>query len=279
VEKNKQIKLVGRVFVQFEIEAVTGLHIGGSDTGIEIGGVDKTVIRDPLTNRPYIPGSSLKGKMRSLLEKYKGLRQNQRIGQGYIHSCGADLRGEELRTRGRSDYQGCDVCQVFGVPGERDFSTPTRLVVRDVMMNEDSAERLKNAHTDLPFTEVKTEVSIDRVTSAANPRQMERVPAGTCFGPAELVYSIYSGDDCDPRKDVERLQTLVEGLRLLEDDYLGGLGSRGSGKVCLKNLKVVVRGGADYLSGGREIKGYDTLEELAAGLDGLRGQVRQALGL
>ena len=77
----KTIKLSGRVFLTFDIQAVTGLHIGGSDTGIEIGGVDKTVIRDPLSNRPYIPGSSLKGKVRSLLEKYRGLEQNQRIGQ------------------------------------------------------------------------------------------------------------------------------------------------------------------------------------------------------
>ncbi|MEM4302217.1 MAG: RAMP superfamily CRISPR-associated protein, partial [Candidatus Caldarchaeum sp.] len=65
----KQIQLKGRVFLTFNIEAVTGLHIGGSETGIEIGGVDKVVIRDPITNRPYIPGSSLKGKVRSLLEK------------------------------------------------------------------------------------------------------------------------------------------------------------------------------------------------------------------
>ena len=68
--ENTKIALQGRVFIRFELEAVTGLHIGGSDAGIEIGGVDKTVIRDPLTNRPYIPGSSVKGKMRSLLEKY-----------------------------------------------------------------------------------------------------------------------------------------------------------------------------------------------------------------
>ena len=46
------IKLEGRIFIDFNIAAQTGLHIGGSDTGIEIGGVDKTVIRDPLTNRP-----------------------------------------------------------------------------------------------------------------------------------------------------------------------------------------------------------------------------------
>ena len=277
--EHQKIELKGRVLIRFEIEAVTGLHIGGSDSGIEIGGVDKTVVRDPLTNRPYVPGSSLKGKMRSLLEKYRGLRQNQRIGTGYIHSCGADLRRDELTTRGKAEYQKCDICQVFGAPGERDFSTPTRLVVRDVALSDESAARLEKAHTDLPFTEVKTEVSIDRVTSAANPRQMERVPAGAVFGDAELVYSVYSGSECDPREDVKRLKTVVEGLRLMEDDYLGGSGSRGSGKVRLRNIRLSVRGGADYLRAERPLGNFAGLDELASGFADLLTQTGRELGL
>ena len=139
----KNIQLKGRVFITFDIEAVTGLHIGGSDTGIEIGGVDKTVIRDPITNRPYIPGSSLKGKVRSLLEKYRGLPQNQRIGQGSIHSC-----------NDKDIYANCDVCQIFGVPGERKFATPTRLVVRDVHLSDVSATTLEErAHAATPSIE------------------------------------------------------------------------------------------------------------------------------
>ena len=237
----RKIELKGRVFITFDIQAVTGLHIGGSDAGVEIGGVDKTVIRDRLSNRPYIPGSSLKGKMRSLLEKYKGLKQNQRIGQGYIHSCGADYKGEELKTKGRKEYETCPVCQVFGVPGERDFSTPTRLAVRDTFLSDASAKRLEDAQTDLPYTEVKTEVSIDRVTSAANPRQMERVPAGAIFNQAEMVFSLYEGEGCSAQKDLERLSVLLEGMQLLEDDYLGGLGSRGSGKIKFQNIHIEFR--------------------------------------
>jgi CRISPR-associated protein Csm3 len=260
---NQTIQLKGRIFIAFDIRAVTGLHIGGSDTGIEIGGVDKTVIRDPLTNRPYIPGSSLKGKMRSLLEKYKGLEQNQRIGQGYIHSC-----------QNNGAYLDCDVCQVFGVPGERNFGTPTRLVVRDVHMNDEEAQRIeKIARTDLPYTEVKTEVSIDRVTSAANPRQMERVPAGTTFGQAELVYSIYDGAGCDPTQDIARLRTLVEGLQLLEDDYLGGQGTRGAGKVALKDITVTVRNG-NYLADPAKLGTFDDLSGFIAGLDSLVSSVQ-----
>lgn len=278
----KKIELKGRVFFTFDIETVTGLHIGGSDAGIEIGGVDKTVIRDAMTNRPYIPGSSLKGKMRSLMEKYNGLKQNQRIGQGYIHSCGAEYRGDELKIKGKPEYDNCDVCQVYGVPGERDFSTPTRLVVRDVQLSNNSANLLDaTGRTDLPYTEVKTEVSIDRVTAAANPRQMERVPAGVAFSPAEIIFSVYHGDDCDAGRDIDRLKAVVNGLQLLEDDFLGGLGSRGSGKVRLANLRVSVRSKDKYLEDPAPLgKGdYASLSELAHDLGNVQAGARKALGV
>ena len=266
---DQTIQLKGRVFITFNIEAVTGLHIGGSDTGIEIGGVDKTVIRDPMTNRPYIPGSSLRGKMRSLTEKYLGLPQNQRVGQSYIHSC-----------QDRASYQTCPVCQIYGVPGERDFATPTRLVVRDVMMSDKSADELNSpkVHTDLPYTEVKTEVSIDRVTSAANPRQMERVPAGTVFGTGEMVYSIYEGAGCDAQADVFRLKDLFLGMQLLEDDYLGGLGSRGSGKVRFLNIKVELKG-KDYKAQPEPVgkPEYESLADLMADEDAVIGKIANAL--
>lgn len=262
----KQIHLKGRVFIQFEIKAVTGLHIGGSDTGIEIGGVDKTVIRDPMTNRPYIPGSSLKGKMRSLLEKYNGLPQNQRIGRGYIHTC-----------QNRQDYANCAVCQVFGVPGEMDFGGPTRLTVRDVHMSDTEAQRIeKQARTDLPFTEAKTEVSIDRVTSAANPRQMERVVAGTVFGPGEMVYDIYEVNGQSAQTDIDRLDAVIQGLQLMEDDYLGGFGTRGSGKVQLERIKVFVRG-KDYLNNKHKVGEYETLEELVKDLTNMKQQIQAHL--
>lgn len=267
---NNSIQLKGRVLIHFDVIAKTGLHIGGTESGIEIGGVDKTVIRDPLTNRPYIPGSSLRGKMRSLLEKYKGLKQNQRIGQGYIHSCGAD-KSDTLDT-----YLNCDICTTFGVPGERDFATPTRLIVRDVFMYGESAKQLEDADTDLPFTEVKTEVSIDRVTSAANPRQMERVPAGTRFNDAELVYSVYEGSNCSAKKDVERLKVIVEGLQLLLDDYLGGLGSRGSGKVEIENIRVKWRG-KDYSAEPLPLGHFNTVADFAGGLAAVQQKITAQL--
>lgn len=225
----RQANLYGRVFVTCEIEARTGLHIGGAESSLSIGGVDNVVIRDPLSNQPYIPGSSLKGKMRSQMEKFHGLPQNQRIGQVTIHTC---MSGDE--------YAECAVCHIYGLPGERDFSTSTRLVVRDVQLTDESVQELRGARTDMPLSEIKWEAAIDRVTAAATPRQMERVPAGAVFGPAELVYSIYDGGD------VARFEDVVDGMQLLEDDYLGGSGSRGSGKVVFRNIAVYTRARGDY---------------------------------
>ena len=109
-----EVNLFGRMILTTEIEALTGLHIGGSSTGLEIGGVDKAVIRNPLDNRPYVPGSSLRGKMRLQTEKILGLPQNNNIGQVRIHTC-----------KTQTDYEangGCKVCHVFGVPAEIGYS-------------------------------------------------------------------------------------------------------------------------------------------------------------
>jgi len=247
-----EVNLYGRVFIRAEIEALTGLHIGGSGAGLEIGGLDKEVIRNPLTQRPYIPGSSLRGKMRSLTEKVKGLAQNNRIGQVTIHTC-----------KQKSEYTrdgGCPVCVVFGVPAEVEFSEPTRLLVRDAGLSDESAQRLAEARTDLLFAELKTEVAIDRVTSAATPRTLERVPAGAVFGPVELVFSIYEAGD------YERLKIVIQGLQLVEDDYLGGSGSRGSGKVRFKNLEVSARSRSSY-SDLIQYKTFNSVQELAANFE------------
>ncbi len=249
----KQVNLYGRVFIECQIEAKTGLHIGGAESSLAIGGVDNVVIRDPLTNRPYVPGSSLKGKMRSQMEKFHGLPQNRRIGQVTIHSC-----------NDAGDYAGCVVCHIYGLPGEEEFSTSTRLVVRDVQLTDDSVKDLERLKTDLPFSEVKWEVAIDRVTSAATPRQMERVPAGAVFGPAEMVYSIYDQDD------VTRFANVVEGMQLLEDDYLGGSGSRGSGKVVFRNIQVYARARGHYDKKRFFRKEpFKSLDELAGQMDAL----------
>jgi CRISPR-associated protein Csm3 len=263
------IQLKGRVFFTFDILAETGLHIGGSDTGVEIGGLSKTVIRDKLTNRPYIPGSSLKGKMRSLMEKYQGKDKNYPRPETF-HVC-----------KEEGDYAKCDVCQVFGLPGEMDFATPTRIIVRDVVLSNESAKKLEDSgRTDLPYTEVKTEVSIDRVTSAANPRQMERVPAGVTFADAEIVYSIYHGERCDAASDIKRLAAILTAFQLLEDDYLGGQGTRGAGKVKFTNIRVALRSG-DYIGTPKSLgkPSFDNLTDLTASIKQIQGEVKSALGI
>lgn len=227
----KQVTLYGRIFVTGAIRAVTGLHIGGSPAPLAIGALDNPVIRDGLDNRPYIPGSSVRGKMRSLWERANGSPQNFGIGQGvHIHVC-----------EHREQYERCPVCQIYGVPGQLDASSPTRLSVRDCFLTEESEEDLRlRARTDQLYTEVKWEAAIDRVTSAATPRQMERVPAGAVFGPFELVYSCYEVDD------IKRFGDVFASLQLLEDDYLGGQGSRGSGKVAFERLSITCRTCDDY---------------------------------
>ncbi len=246
----------GRVLITIEkIHTVTGLHIGGSGSDFNIGGRDKLVIRDPLTNQPYIPGSSLRGKMRSLLEKARQLDQNHRINKGFIHVC------KEV-----DDFKKCPVCSVFGIPAPRKVEewtgvvTLSRLVVRDIYLADGEADRLMAAHTDGLYTEFKTEVAIDRVTSAANPRTIERVPAGVAFGPAELVFSIYDPDD------IGRLEVVLQALQLVEDDYLGGNGSRGYGKVAFKDIVIYARSAGNY-SEKKHIAEYADLSEWAAAFE------------
>ena len=238
------VNLYGRVFITGRIKAITGLHIGRGSEALEIGGVDSPIIRDPLTNKPYIPGSSLRGKMRSLSEKRYGLQQVPIGSDVRIHICKTKtqvVKGKKVPLPDEEQpYRKCPVCPVFGVPGNEFADAPTRLIVRDVLLSDASADKLQAARTDLPFSEVKWEATIDRVTSAAVPRQIERVPAGAEFENFEMVYSIYH------EADIARLITVVEALQLLEDDYLGGLGSRGSGKIAFQNLAIYARSSEDY---------------------------------
>jgi CRISPR-associated protein Csm3 len=255
----RAVHLHGRIFLRANIELLTGLHIGGAAGGLEIGGVDKPVIRNPLTNQPYIPGSSLKGKLRSLLEKAYAAPQTTSIGQNvFIHI-----------AESQADYDHYPICSIFGTFPEwgptannrRGFqvSTPTRLTVRDVPLTEQSEKELNRLKTDLPYSEVKWEASIDRVTSAASPRQIERVPAGAVFGPANLVFSVYSAPDQAASDAAALFVHVIEALEYLEDDYLGGMGTRGNGRIQLTNLALSVR---------RIVPGHGYTDPIPYDLDG-----------
>ncbi len=225
--------IAGRIFLDFDIETLTGLHIGGAPGTLAIGNVDNPVVRNPFNNEPYIPGSSLRGKMRSQTEKLKGVLSTvTRIGQNVkIHVCET-----------RESYEKCDVCRVYGVSAATKdnappvATTPTRLIIRDANLTPDTRSLLSRLRTDLPFTEVKWEAAIDRVTSAATPRQQERVPAGAVFGGA-LTFTLYN----DVKRDVALFETVIRGLELVEEDYLGGQGARGSGQVKFSNITLRVQ--------------------------------------
>lgn len=224
-----------KLLIDGEIEMLTGLHIGGNDAGLGIGGADKLVVRNPRDNRPYVPGSSIKGKIRSLLERSGEARVELKPEK--------DEQGKTVSYSVEPCKCGlCPVCFVFGISaGETKYEEgkpsagAARLIVRDSHLTDKSAEAMKAwRHLDMPFTEVKTEVSIDRLTSAANPRQFERVPAGACFG-LSLVLNVFD----DENEGKEHLNLVLRGLELLAYDYLGGQGSRGYGavKITVKSLR------------------------------------------
>lgn len=242
-----RVELKGKVVITGTLKALTGLRIGAASSGLEIGGVDNLVIRDPVTNKPYVPGSSLKGKMRSLLTKGLGKPLKLLIsGRGgspdiNIHWCKTE---EEYRRDGTP----CALCRTFGMAGEHAIE-PTRLIVRDGTLLEElevtdedgntHRRRWQEVTTDLPYTEVKWEAVIDVLTAAANPRQMERVPAGALFD-VEMLFSVYDDDDR------ECLRSLLLGMSLLQDDYLGSSGTRGYGKVAFQSLEVIWKPLSDY---------------------------------
>ena len=197
-------KLVKKIKIQTSITLVTGLHIGGSSDNVEIGGIDNPVIKLATRgNEPYIPGSSLKGKMRCLLEQ----------------AAGAPKVGMDQKVN-----------NLFGITESRTLNTdnkPSKLIVRDAILSKESKEALLACdNLDMPYTENKWENVINRTKGIAeHPRQSERVPAGAVFN-AEFVLNIWDDD-----KEDDLLALFEKGIRLLENDYLGGSGSRGYGQI------------------------------------------------
>jgi CRISPR-associated protein Csm3 len=227
--------------LQGELELLSGLRIGASEGEIRIGGVDQQVIRHPYTDEPYIPGSSLKGKVRSLLEWLSGAVREEPLG---------------FKDIGRADLVK-PILQLFGVgggdqlkPEEAAELGPTRLAFWDAPFSEKWRSKIELSN--YLWVEVKTENRIDRIRGVAeHPRQTERVPAGATF---DFTVSIkVLNIDADDGGELRRV--LYRGLRLLELDSLGGSGSRGYGKVKFRDLK---------LDGVRVQTEFDALEPFSA---------------
>ncbi|OJV38783.1 MAG: type III-A CRISPR-associated RAMP protein Csm3 [Bacteroidales bacterium 36-12] len=215
--------LIKKIRVKTTIELVTGLHIGGSKDNVEIGGIDTPVIKAATMNgQPYIPGSSLKGKIRSLLEQIAGAAEvgggTKKDGQNYKYSD----KPQSIR----------EIIDLFGFANDE---KPSKIIFRDSYLTQESIELLEKSDTlDMPYTENKFENTIDRqtgVTKKGGIRQIERIPAGVSFD-VEIIINVWD-DDEDGKKSLELLKN---GIHALENDYLGGSGSRGYGQVKFSEL-------------------------------------------
>ena len=216
------MKLTNIVEIKAKLVLQTGLHIGVGDSEMHIGGIDNSVIKHPITQSPYIPGSSLKGKIRTLLEWRSGAVQSSPL---------------SLKDISKNPEEVKNILRLFGISGDAQNSEQevaeigvSRLAFWDCALNEAWENAIREDNQLL--TEAKSENTIDRITSTAgNPRQTERVPAGAEFD-FKLTLRQFEGDK------PELLDLVLKGLKLLELDSLGGSGSRGYGKVKFTDLTV-----------------------------------------
>ena len=203
--------LIGKIFIKGTIVAQTGLHIGGSKSSLDIGGIDLNVIKTP-KGVPFIPGSSLKGKLRTMLARLEGSE---------------DVKNDTDKIK-----------RIFGDSGDNDKERgkATRLLVRDAVLDTAKFRAdFRGAELESDYTESKWENTINRKTGTAeHPRQLERVPSGAEFT-FEMVYDRFAtdGKENDTQDDLTRLRTA---MRLLEGDYIGGSGSRGYGKIRFESV-------------------------------------------
>ncbi len=244
--------------IEGELELLTGLHVGAGKDEVKIGGMDNPVVRNPLTKEPYIPGSSLKGKVRMLLELYYGLF-NSKNGDVFTYEVYKDKKLDKEKLKVAKN-----ILKLFGTSGSdfKDFEklpesekeeikelSSTRLSFYDLTLTEESREALRDKIGGL-MTEEKTEVKINRITGTAFGGALtskERIPAGTKFK-FRLCLKVFNGDDKD-----ELLNLIKKGLKLLELDSLGGSGSRGYGKVRFVNLRCV----SHLKEGGKQERPFD----------------------
>lgn len=199
--------MYGKLEISGVIESLTGLHIGGGSQFAAIGAVDSVVIKDIQDDLPMIPGSSLKGKLRSLLSKQLS-------------------DGKLPKEHNQDDDR---IKRLFGHAESKNPKT-SRIYFSDIFMNEESREELENS--DMDATEIKFENTITRSTGVANPRQIERAIKGIKYN-MSLIYNIENENEIE-----EDFKLLKMAFKLLQYDYLGANGSRGYGRVDIKDLDV-----------------------------------------
>ena len=265
--ENQFIALKDKYIINFDIKCKTGLHIGGNNSGSGIGDVDMPVLRDPITRHPYICGSSLKGRMRERLEWLHGnineqvkdiKKKREKIEEETKKELGGKYSPDELVKRveqkihneilaiGQCKCGICEICHYFGHSSQEEdvILGPTRFIVRDAMPKQEENgydqikiwdELLGNAVN----TEFKIENTISRLTATAVPRTLERVPAGSIFT-GEIVIDLYETPSIEEYQDIagNAMKLLLQGMVAVESSYMGGSGSRGSGRIAFKNFKI-----------------------------------------
>ena len=207
---NNMKTILDKIVINAELKLLTGMHIGKSNDFAPIGAVDSIVVTDPLTKQPIIPGSTLKGKLRTMLAKL-------------------ETEGSILKTHNNDNNE---IKRLFGAT--KPEIVESRLQFYDIFLS--NAEELEKKETDLLYTEIKFENTINRTTAVAMPRQLERVPAGAQFA-FKLVYNCE--DETDLKEDFENL---AKALKMIQLDYIGGSGTRGYGKVAFSNFEVKCAG-------------------------------------
>ena len=238
-------KLLGVARITGRMTALTGLHIGAGKDTVDIGGIDLPVIRDPFTRAPYVPGSSLKGKLRFMLEWAFGCVRTDGRAWGFNASGPGqrvDAQDPILRIFGSSIPR-----RDWEQAGQMDPG-PTRLVVRDAFLDKSWVEDVEKRG--LALTEEKMEVSIDRIAGKAldgGLRRTERVIAGARFD-VDFSFRLFDTGDGGAR-DRECLNWFLGALGLLEQDALGGSGSRGYGRVSFEDLRVKLPDGSEQAIG------------------------------
>ncbi|SEJ92920.1 CRISPR-associated protein Csm3 [Deinococcus reticulitermitis] len=265
----------GKIIIELPFKLLTGTHIGNENDGFAIGGVNKVVIRDAVTRLPIIPGSSLKGKLRAIVEAMEGMQKGERLDhEGWYNRGHSGIYRHEADTREQALNNAVD--RTFGTAGKQsgDTNHPARLAVSDAQVTQQTAEVLSELEGDFPFTEIKSENFLDRITSAANPRTLERVPAGSVFV-SRLSYAVEN-----PAHVEDDLKYLFAALNWLEDDYIGGSGSRGYGRLRFGRaeklpldvidslpIRVLLKPRSAYLSGeAPAAQEYDSVQAMQQGL-------------
>jgi len=243
---NKTIKL------QADLVCETSLHIGNQEGGNQPRGLNAPMLQNPVLQinnsyAPYISATSLKGKLRNIAE----ILFEKHLNRKFVDDYDEEKKKRRVLKRHECDSlneaKKCAVCCLFGSSSgsgnksNEDVENENfdgRLLFRNAPLKQDSA---------LKSSEIKTENKIHRLRQEANPRSIERALRHSIFE-LEIVYLVHDNENVN-----KQLSNMIACLRFLENNYLGGNGSRGYGKIKFTNI---------LLNGNKQ----DSLEDLQRSL-------------